>query len=513
MLLNLKRYTLKGKDIFLHSFLNPIEICLEKHPPFWIGSLLLLGTALGLGWGLPLIPWIILFIYPWTRKKQWGHLLACFLLLFTAYAHAKIRSPPTITQEKLHGIGYFTPQELRDDTSIFGKSLISKGTLLSFKTDTAEHLKNIPCLIYIKQKEVRNYLNCDYLIQGTLIAKNHGYFLFKPDKKPWQQIEDSFSRASWRYEVKKKALSYLKKHFTNGSSLSFISAITLGIIEEKELVHHFRSLGLSHILAISGFHFALLSALGLSLLYRLFPQKIAIMLCLFLLSFYAFFLGNSPSVLRAWIALSLILIASLLGWRTTALSAFGTGLIVEICLAPTVITQLSFQLSFLATAAILMFYPIAEYTWGKMLVARSKEDLNMLSLFDKHLYLISAFLRKMLALNTSVYLVIIPISFFYFSTFPMASFLYNLIYPPLIAVSMSWFIITLPIDFCIPYLGSLLHDWNDTWIQTLLNMIAHPSIEWTIQIPVYSFAIDLYPWMFSFYGLGLLVVAIRHNTL
>ncbi len=478
-----------------------------RYPALWIGSLLLVGIGLALNWGASLFPWAVLLLYPWIKHRNWLHLALALVMMCSAYAYAKATMPKPLEAAKAHGIGYFSPSEVRQEESPFGKQTAYIGMMRCFQSDSGEIASDLPCRIYFKSNKNRPLAHCHYLIEGTLSAKNHGGFVYKPDRMGWKAIEDSHSLAEWRFRCKEKAYNYLHHHFSGSRCLPLFSALTLGRVEERQLVSEFRNLGLSHILAISGFHFALGAGLLLLILRPIFPKKTSPLIALVLLSGYAFFLGESPSVLRAWAAISLFLVARLLGFRTNGLNALGVGLIAELIYNPLLVSHLGFQLSFLATAAILFLYSPCEKLIQKIFLPRSIEELKRMPFSGRHLYLLSSCLRKALALNTAVHAVVLPASLLHFHSFPMLSYLYNLFYPLLISLSMTALLITSAIDQLLPWIGGRLHQINRQFTEGVLEIVSYPPVAWSLPNPTEH----LSPYFFSIWTLLLVLICLRFD--
>ena len=119
----------------------------------------------------------------------------------------------------------------------------------------------------------------------------------------------------------------------------------------------FRDLGISHVLAVSGFHigFWVLITRPLFLWARL-PNSRLFAHCVqfFLLFFYAQLVGASPSVLRAVWMFGLARLAALRQWRIPSLHFPMLVAVGHYFVDPTAPQSLSFQLSYVAVFAILL---------------------------------------------------------------------------------------------------------------------------------------------------------------
>ncbi len=171
----------------------------------------------------------------------------------------------------------------------------------------------------------------------------------------------------------------------SGESLAFLEGVTLGLRER--LAPHTRNLfarsGVYHILAVSGLHvgilvFLLFTVLGLVRVPRRWIP-VAIVGVLFV---YAFVTDLKPSVIRASIMASIFLIGFAVERRATPLNLLGIALLVILVADPYSPFDLSFQLSFAATAAILLVlssYPISSgstirrWFWKPLLISISAQ--------------------------------------------------------------------------------------------------------------------------------------------
>lgn len=113
--------------------------------------------------------------------------------------------------------------------------------------------------------------------------------------------------------------------------------------------------GTLHIVALSGMNITILSNLTATTLLRVFSRKITSLLTILVIIGFVFFVGLSPSVIRAAIMGCLSLLSSVFGRQRHALFLLvvtGTGMLI---LNSNYLTDVSFQLSFLATLGLILF--------------------------------------------------------------------------------------------------------------------------------------------------------------
>ena len=138
---------------------------------------------------------------------------------------------------------------------------------------------------------------------------------------------------------------------------ALMQAMTLGVRDDLgELREVFAASGLAHVLALSGLHIGILvAALNVVLLplgLRRYPLLIVLIVG------YVFLVGFSPSVVRAGTMAVALLASYQLGagridvWASLALSAC-----LSLLFSPSWLFDISFQLSYLAVAGILLFAP------------------------------------------------------------------------------------------------------------------------------------------------------------
>ncbi len=339
---------------------------------------------------------------------------------------------PTLPEEGVEGCGTFIPESVSYGHSPFGTSFITKGSL-NFTTPAAIY-NRVPCQIYTPLHKQRPPGNRTLKVEGRLLPKTFPNYVLKPSLI---KIEPStFSLAEWRFQIKDRLRRHFTQLFPSQAAASFLLSMVTGEIDDRLMSLQFNRLGLLHLLGVSGFQFSLLALLLGALLRILVPGMKGTLLLIALLSAYAFILGNSPPIQRAWVGVTLYAIARLKGLQISPLNALGAALIWELLLDPCVFFQLGFQFSFLCTAAIFIVYPPTRDFFKKWLPGRSFTEIRSLTLSDRIGHTLTFFCREALALNLAIHLVSLPLIFFHFHKFPLLSLAYNLFLPQ--AVSLAY---------------------------------------------------------------------------
>ncbi|HUD02381.1 MAG TPA: ComEC/Rec2 family competence protein [Rhabdochlamydiaceae bacterium] len=444
-------------------------------PALFYGILFLLGTifALAFHWSY-FIP-LIFCLYS-NRQKLISGLLVCLAGWLCALLSYTL---PDLKEEGVEGTGTFKVESVSYSQSPFQRSVHFKGILQEFSSVEAS-FKNIPCRIYFRENKPRPLGSSDLRVKGRLLPKGHHHYVLKIQS--WETAP-TFRLAEWRFNLKNKLRSHLEHHFTNSKSRAFLLSMLTGDIDDRLLALEFNRLGILHLLGISGFQFALLAFLAGAILRMVFPHRIAIILLIVFLTAYAFILGDSPPIERAWIGITLYLTALLCGTRISALNALGIALICQLAKDPLLIFHLGFQFSFLCTAAILITYPLFRSWLSHFFPLRSFRDVIRMPLLDQHGHLLSFFCRETLALNGAIHLVTLPLIFFHFHKFPVLSLLYNLFLPA--AVSVVYLLLI--IGVALPYIGPWVHLLNNHLTDLIVKVATHPPALYDFQWRMHDF--------------------------
>lgn len=152
-----------------------------------------------------------------------------------------------------------------------------------------------------------------------------------------------------------------RSNLTEGAML-FLSTMITGDSDmmDETTRKAFASAGVAHVLALSGTHIAIIaSVISLFLLPFTFfgMRRIKWLITIVLLWGFAAFTGFSPSVTRSAIMASVVLFGLFLDRNRSGLNALCLAGILILCFNPVSLWQPGFQLSFAATAAILLIAP------------------------------------------------------------------------------------------------------------------------------------------------------------
>jgi competence protein ComEC len=265
------------------------------------------------------------------------------------------------------------------------------------------------------------------LTELDLLHKIDGSLSFpKIERLSESQVELSFSQRLFSNleNLKIKIVKLFKNNFSYyGASLAAGTTLGDDSIFTKSDIEAFRKVGLSHIIVLSGFNITIL-ILAVSQLFLFLNIRLNLRIVFSCISILIFviFVGASPSIVRASIMGTTLLISFTLGRVYFAKQAlFFSAFLMMIFNPKIAVYDASFHLSFLATFAILYFAPLLEEKYFF-----KTDNLGTLSKNIKEIFRISF----------AVQIVMIPYLGFIFGKISFLSAFLNIMVLPLIPLIM-----------------------------------------------------------------------------
>jgi len=170
-----------------------------------------------------------------------------------------------------------------------------------------------------------------------------------------------FSKVNKIYEdehnLKSDALIFVEKQHDNEMIASFYKAIYFATPLDKTLRKQVSSLGISHLIALSGFHLAILSALLFFLLrplYRFFQQRYFPyrfdlydmgFFILLILAWYVWFVDAPPSLVRSYAMMAVSWLLLILGVELLSFTFLMSIVLLLLVIFPKMLLSLAFWLS------------------------------------------------------------------------------------------------------------------------------------------------------------------------
>ena len=277
---------------------------------------------------------------------------------------------------------------------------------------------------------------------------------------------------------------------------AFAAAVVFGYRTDldPDLIAAYASLGVVHVMAVSGLHvgFIILILISIGNLLRL-PYGGQVLFTVAGLLLYCGIVDFRPSVVRASVMAATLLGATLFQERYDLLNLLGAAALLIILIAPGQVFQLGFQLSFLAVLGIVSLYPVLEsylalIGWE---IASSPKPIRWAA--------------GLLLVSLSASLSTLPITAFHFGIVPVLGLIVNLLVIP--AIGLIVITLYLSLIFSVIWLpaGLLYASLPDTLIG-VLNLVLHllnatplramtvPGFHGYLTIPFYLLIALLFVW-------------------
>lgn len=464
----------------------------QRHPS------LFLALAGAVGISLPysgILPLLIAFTHPKHPQKIGFFLIAaCTLLSSSIQQHEQKTSPFSL------GKGYLEITGIKRSPYSMTSRLSYKGLLHYFSNSEGE-FTNIPC--FVVSKDPALFLQNGYFYVSASLVHGPHYSILRIKKAEPAPTLLPFSKPGLRYRVKKHVNSLIRKAEKDAMTRSFLSSLATGDIDNQVLSIRFSLTGLRHTLAISGFHYTYLIILLSFLLGRAFSKVTTCLLLLPLISLYTLFIGDNPSLFRAWIAALCYLIGFVLGKKVSALNALGVALLFIVIFDPIQMFHVGLQLSFAATLGILLFYESIHLFLKNLFPKRSVSMVRSMRSLDQCLWILLALFRKSAALLIAAEIATLPFISYHFELFPLWGLLYNLFFPYLLAPIL---LLTFSgLAFCsFPLISIFFFTIAGSLAKPLVNLVTYgsSSLEGFIHLPAPGpFWLSLYLFLLLLLGI------------
>ncbi len=192
----------------------------------------------------------------------------------------------------------------------------------------------------------------------------------------------------------------------------------------------FRKAGIVHLLAISGFHAALLYSAVFALLSMLrLPSRAKTLIALAALWGYLFLIGFIPSLFRATAMATLLCVSVTLQRKNHIVHTLGIAGFFWLCFSPHSLFAPGFQLSFAATAGIVMLQPVLSE------ITRAVDS----TVYNKPVAFLIEKLLSPLLVSLAAFAATAPPLLYHFGSLSLYGIPFNLIAIPLMSAAMWLF--------------------------------------------------------------------------
>ncbi len=327
--------------------------------------------------------------------------------------------------------------------------------------------------------------------------------------KQIQQIESNQGHPwlHWAQQQRNFLFEQIDIYLTEAGS-SMFKALLFGerALLDSELEDNFRNAGVAHVLAVSGLHLGILMGFFWIILrwFGLSRTWTYVLIGLLVLIYLAL-VGFKVSLIRATLLFGFIGVGHVFkerGWILSAqmdsLQGWALAALIILWLDPQALFGISFQLSFAATAAILLSIPLLE---GLQL----KLKLQSKSSWPWHKRVRQWFKRNLIGLlwiGTVAQLGVMPIVAANFHKLYVGSLLSNMLVVPLVTLIL-WAGVLLLLSFFLPVVlfAVILGEGMSTLLEGL-----SVSVSWLSALPVMMFDVAAPPgWLMGLYYLSLVI--------
>ena len=275
----------------------------------------------------------------------------------------------------------------------------------------------------------------DYLLRRGIT----GQVYLRDDAWLDLQVNNANPIYAFSYRVREILLASLRQNGLSDNEFGVAATILLGYDEKlaDEVRKNYVAAGSMHILCVSGMHVGIIFLLASFLLGFLnrnrWQKSLKQTLLLVLVWFYAFIAGLSPSVLRASLMISFVIIGEMIHRKGFVLNSIAASAFILLCLNPNNLFEIGFLLSYSAVVGIVVLQkPIYNLLYFNNMV------------FDKAWEITTVALAAQMAT--------IPYTLFYFNQFTSYFWLSNLFMTPIAFVVVITGMVLLLVAW-IPYLN------------------------------------------------------------
>ena len=302
-------------------------------------------------------------------------------------------------------------------------SKVDRKAIVYFEKDSiSSQLDYGDCLlINVNFNEVKSPRNPSEFNYKRYLSNKQIFYQAYLKSENWEVLSknNGFIIKSLSIKLREKFLNILQENEISGKEYAVTSALLLGYREklDADLIKEFSGAGAMHILCVSGLHVGIIFVILNWIFGFLNKKKIgkifkAIVLIL-LIWVYAAITGMAPSVLRASTMFSFVIIGQALKRHTNIYNSLAASAFLLLLINPYIITEVGFQLSYIAVISIVALQPPLYKLW-----------VTKIWILDKAWQIITVSIAAQIGT--------FPLAMFYFHQFPNYFMLTNLIVIPLV---------------------------------------------------------------------------------
>lgn len=365
---------------------------------------------------------IIYFYLTWRKSKYL--LFLCFfsfflyLSIFLFTEHHNVTSLNTSTTSL--PVTFIAPLDFNGDKLSTIVETSTEKLQFSYKITTSREKHELQKLLYPgvsctlngKLTEPQQATNPNAFDYHNYLYKKGIHWIFTPDKLTAKTCSDNaVSVHSQLLKSRQRGVEFISSIFPQ-SSVGIVQALIFGErgALQENIVQTYQSLGIVHLLAISGLHIGLMTGMIFFICVRIgLTREHTTYFLLCFLPVYTVIAGGAPSVTRASLMSMLLLVSIRWNQRLSPIDAISIACLLMIANNPYVLFEVGFQLSFVVSFSLVLS--------SKTILKRYQN------------YWLSIFILTVIAQLSAF-----PILLFYFYEISLLSIPINILFVPLFSV-------------------------------------------------------------------------------
>jgi competence protein ComEC len=355
-----------------------------------------------------------------------------------------------------------------EDVSLEKHKFESKIIAYFEKNESSLSLKYGDCIIFLTNpEEVKKPPNPEQFDYKEYLYKKgvtHQVYL-KSDK--WLNLNSNKSNLIYKYSYSLRdfLLLTMQRLGVKDEEYAVAAAILLGYDDSlpMDLRQKYVAAGAMHILCVSGLHVGVIFMVFSYLLFFLDDRKktqrlLKHLLLLLLIWFYALLAGLAPSILRATIMLSFVVIGNVVNRKGVLLNSLAASALILLCINPANLFDIGFMLSYVAVIGIVVLQkPISKLVYSKYKIVNKIWEITSVTI--------------------AAQIVTVPFTIYYFHQFPTYFWLSNLFMTPISSVVIIGGMIMLLVFF-IPYINIMV-----AFFVSKMICVMNLGVEWIESLP------------------------------
>ena len=348
------------------------------------------------------------------------------------------------------------------------KSIDSKVMAYFEKEENSLGLKYGDCIFFFTNPElVEKPLNPEQFDYKDYLYKRgvtHQVYL-KSDAWMYMGCNKSNPVYRFSYWLRDFLLETMQRLGVREDEYAVAAAILLGYDESLpyELRQKYVAAGAMHILCVSGLHVGVIFMVFSYMLFFLDDRKkvqriVKQSILLLLIWFYALLAGLAPSILRATIMLSFVIIGNVIGRKGVLLNSLAASAFILLCVNPANLFDIGFMLSYTAVVGIVILQrPISKIFYSKYKIVNKIWEITTVTI--------------------AAQIATAPFTIYYFHQFPIYFWLSNLFMTPISSVVIIGGMIMLLVSF-IPYINNVV-----AFVVSKMIFVMNYGVSWIENLP------------------------------